>query len=223
MPDLRCPLCDAEAIDPFFADARHAYSRCRRCALVFLHPEHWPTPLAEVLRYQEHHNDPDDERYVRFLRRLGDPLVERVPPGARGLDFGCGSAPVLAEWLSAAGRPTVGYDPVFRADDGALERTYDFVACSEVIEHVHAPPRTFRLFSALLARGGVLGVMTRFYGGETPFARWRYRRDPTHVCFYHADTMRWVAARHGWTVEFPAADVTIFAVPPAERVGDPRM
>jgi SAM-dependent methyltransferase len=223
MPDLRCPLCDAATIAPFFDDARTAYSRCERCALVFMHPEHRPTPLAEVLRYHEHLNDPADERYVQFLRRLGDPLLARVPPGARGIDFGCGPAPVLADLLSAARRPTAAYDPVFHPDDAALGVTYDFVACSEVIEHVHAPARAFRLFATLLAGGGVLGIMTRFYGPETPFARWRYRRDPTHVCFYHADTMRWVAEHHGWTVELPARDVTIFRLPPLGEVGVPRM
>jgi SAM-dependent methyltransferase len=209
----RCPLCGGADTDPYHVDRKGEYSRCRVCALVFLHPEHRPTPLREVMRYQEHNNDAGDPRYVAFLRRLGDPMLSRLPAGARGLDFGCGPAPALATLLTDAGRPTAAYDPLFHPADHLLLGAYDFVTCTEVVEHLHDPAGTFRLFGRLLPGGGLLGVMTRFYGHEAPFAEWGYRRDPTHVCFYREETMRWIAAEHGWGVEFPRLHVAIFDVP----------
>lgn len=172
--------------------------------------------LAEVVRYQEHNNEADDPGYEAFLRKLGDPMLERLPIGARGLDFGCGPTPVLARVLTGAGRPCAAYDPLFLPDEALLDRVYDFVTATEVLEHLHDPAAVFDRFARLLARGGHLGVMTRFYGHEAPFDRWWYRRDPTHVCFFVEDTMRWIAADRGWTVEIPRPHVAIFAVPSPE-------
>ena len=39
----------------------------------------------------------------RFLGRLAEPLVERLDPGASGLDFGCGPGPALAAMLTRRG------------------------------------------------------------------------------------------------------------------------
>jgi hypothetical protein len=150
---------------------------------------------------------------VDFLSRLADPLARRLRPGARGLDFGCGPSPVLAGMLSEAGFPCGAYDPFFFPDPSLLSRRYDFVACSEVVEHAYDPAEMFALLGRLLAGGGVLGVMTRFHGMETPFGEWWYKHDPTHVCFYAESTMQWIAGRQGWAVEFPRPDVTLFTVP----------
>ena len=80
---------------------------------------------------------------------------------------------------------------------------------------MHEPAALFARFARLLRPGGLLGVMTRFHGVEASFDRWWYRRDPTHVCFYDADTMRWIAARHGWRLELAAPHVAMFLRPDA--------
>jgi SAM-dependent methyltransferase len=223
----RCPLCASGATRRYCADSRGEYLLCQVCALVFMHPADRLTPMAEILRYYEHENDGSDPRYVGFLRRLADPLRDRLAPGACGLDFGCGPVPALAELLTAQGFPTVAFDPLFRPDDALLQAQYDFVACSEVVEHLHQPGLVFQQLASLLRPDGVIGVMTRFRGTEAPFADWWYRRDPTHVCFFSEPTMRWIAQRHGWSVAFPAPNVTLMAVPPRrslypERRGTPR-
>ena len=141
--------------------------------------------------------------------------------GARGLDFGCGPAPVLASLLTNAGYPCAAYDPLFAPDAALLDERYDFVACSEVVEHVHDPAGVFARFGRLLGRGGLLGVMTRFHDIDTPFATWWYRRDPTHVCFYAEATMRWIAAGRGWEVSFPRPDVALFSVPTPDPADPP--
>lgn len=119
----------------------------------------------------------------------------------------------MSELLSARGFPCAAYDPFFLPDESLLGERYDFVTCSEVVEHLHDPGNTFALLGRLLERGGLLGVMTRFYGHEAPFEEWWYRRDPTHICFYNESTMEWIAGRHGWAIEFPRAHVALFTTP----------
>ena len=216
-----CPLCGDASPAPCHTDRTREFLRCPRCALVFAHPAFRLLPLAEVIRYLEHRNDPADQGYVRFLSRLADPVRARTPAGSRGLDYGCGPAPVLGGILTAAGLPTVSYDPLFHPDESPLERTYDFVTCSEVVEHVHAPGAFFPRIAGLVRPGGMLAFMTRFYGVEAPFATWWYHRDATHVCFYHADTMRWIAAHFGWPLELPAPNVALFTVTHAAQPRTP--
>jgi SAM-dependent methyltransferase len=206
-----CPLCGGASTVSYHEDAGREYRLCTLCMLIFVPPAMLPTPLEEVLRYVEHENSRDDPRYEQFLRRLADPLSARLPCGARGLDFGSGPTPVLAELLTADGFPTASYDPFFAPDESLLDGVYDFIACSETVEHLHHPGEVFDRFSRILKPGGTVGVMTRFYGHEAPFERWWYRRDPTHVSFYREETMRWIGQRHGWRVEFPVANVAIFA------------
>lgn len=208
-----CPLCGAGVCTSVLEIPGRTYLRCTRCTLIFLHPDDRLLPLQEVLRYLEHRNDGADARYVQFLRRLADPVCDAVPKGARGLDFGCGPAPVLGALLSARERPTESYDPLFRPDRHLLTVQYEFVTCSEVFEHAHEPAELLEQLSALLLPNGTLGVMTRFYGVEAPFDRWWYRRDPTHASFYSADTMQWIANERGWQLQLPAPHVAIFVAP----------
>ncbi len=164
-----------------------------------------------------HENDPGDPGYVGFLRRLADPLIARLRPGARGLDFGCGPAPVLSDRLTSAGFPCAAYDPFFAPDNALLENRYDFITCSEVVEHARDPAEMFAILHRLLAPGGVLGVMTMLYESEDAFDGWWYTRDPTHVCFYDETTMRWIGERHGSSCEFAAPNVTLFTAPRESR------
>lgn len=207
---LPCPLCgDGAAPLILNADGR-AYHQCTRCDLVFLDPAQRIRPLAEVMRYLEHNNDAGDAGYMAFLQRLGDPVRSRLAAGAHGLDFGCGPATALGDWFTGHGHPTASYDPLFHPDESLLSVRYDFVTCSEVVEHAHDPAGLFATLAALLRPGGLLGVMTRFHSVEATFERWWYRRDPTHVCFYSARTMEWVASRRGWGLELPRPNVALF-------------
>lgn len=105
--------------------------------------------------------------------------------------------------------------PFFAPDETLLAKRYDYVTSCEVVEHAYDPAHTFATLRRLLVPGGLLGVMTRFYGNEGAFADWWYCRDPTHVCFYTGATMRWIAKRHGLQVGFPRPDVALFTEPVA--------
>jgi SAM-dependent methyltransferase len=163
-----------------------------------------------VLRYLTHRNSGDDPGYVAFLSRLAVWVEGRTESGATGLDYGCGPAPVLGDILIRSGRPTVSYDPLFRPDEQLLDASYDFVTCSEVVEHAFDPAHLFETLRRLVRPGGLLAVMTRMPGFEAPFKRWWYRRDPTHVAFYPPEAMRWIAERHGWSCEIPVPHVALF-------------
>lgn len=209
---LQCPVCGAGA-DLFLALEGRDYWRCGDCHATFVAPHQLPDPAAELAHYRLHCNDPDDPGYRGFLGRLAEPLLAQLAPGARGLDYGCGPGPALAAMLSAAGHPMAVYDPFFAPDERPLCGHYDFITCTEVIEHFHRPAREFARLDGLLAPGGWLGLMTEFQTDDARFARWHYRRDPTHVVFYREETLRHLAVRWGWHCEIPRANVALLRKP----------
>ena len=141
-----------------------------------------------------HDNNPADPGYRGFLAQLADPLCERLKPGDGGLDFGCGPGPALAQMLEERGFSCQTYDPIYAPNRGQLDSQYDFVTCTEVVEHLHHPAREWQQFARLVKPGGWLGIMTRC---DDAFPNWHYRRDPT--CALAAGDLAWLA-RQGWEV-----------------------
>lgn len=185
------------------------YWRCDRCEATWLDPAHHLTPEAEHAHYLHHENEVDDPGYRAFLSRLATPLLQRLPPARSGLDYGCGPGPALAAMLREAGHRMAVYDPFFAPDETALAGPYDFVSCTEVAEHFHAPADEFDRLGALVRPGGWLGVMTCFQSGDDRFRDWHYRKDPTHVVFYREATFSRIAADRGWSCDCPAKDVVL--------------
>ena len=208
-----CPVCSGAHTGALCSLDGRDYWRCGHCGATFVAPDQLPDAAAELAHYRLHRNDPGDPGYRGFLGRLAEPLLARLTPGARGLDYGCGPGPALAAMLREAGHPMAVYDPFFAADERVLRGRYDFITCTEVIEHFHRPAREFARLDALLEPGGWLGLMTEFQTDDARFARWHYRRDPTHVVFYREDTLRYLAARRGWRCEIPRANVALLCKP----------
>lgn len=204
-----CPVCQSPHALCLPALQERVYWRCTGCGARFLSPAQRPPPEVERAHYLLHRNDVRDAGYRRFLSRLAQPLLQRLPAARSGLDYGCGPAPALAAMLAEAGHSMRIYDPQFFPDDAALDAQYDFVTCTEVAEHFHAPAREFARLAGLLRSGGVLAVMTGFPPGDEAFATWHYARDPTHVVFYDAGTLQLIAARHGLACEIPCRDVAL--------------
>lgn len=195
-------------------DARD-YLRCRHCRATFISPEQRPDRDAEKREYDLHRNDVDDPGYRRFLAALADPLLARVGQQAVGLDYGCGPGPALADMVRATGRRMAVWDPIYSPDAAVLATTYDFVTCTEVVEHMHRPAEEFRRIAELIRPGGLLGIMTRFQTDDARFIDWHYRRDPTHVVFYREETLRYIAAGIGWSIEMPQTGVALLRKPGA--------
>ncbi|WP_245522983.1 class I SAM-dependent methyltransferase [Thioalkalivibrio sulfidiphilus] len=212
MRELSCPLCTA--IAPWYtADQYRDFFRCPACDLLFVDPVTHPSPDEERAIYDLHENDPDDPGYRRFLSRLTGPLIERLEPGMSGLDFGCGPGPALSMMLVESGFEVALYDPLYAPDARVLERRYDFVTCTEVVEHFHEPARDWPRLVQLLRPGGWLAVMTRMRVSLEKFPGWQYKNDPTHVCFYSPAVIQWLARRLGLELHLHAGDVVLFRRP----------
>lgn len=209
-PPVPCRVCRAAETRPFARVRGRAYFRCGRCAATQMSPADLPDPCAEAARYRQHHNEPEDEGYRRFLGRLAEPLLARLKPGCEGLDYGCGPGPLLARMLRGAGQRMSLYDPVFAPDPALLSRRYDFITASEVAEHFHKPAEEFDRLAGLLKPGGILALMTCFQTHDAAFPTWHYVRDFTHVVFYREETLRRIAADRNLRVEIPQKDLAFF-------------
>jgi hypothetical protein len=208
-----CPLCRDRHVRAFSRAHGRQFFACDACRLVYVASGAHPTPEAESARYRTHQNDPSDAAYRAFLDRLAVPLAARLSAGAEGLDYGSGPGPTLSVMLAERGFPTWVYDPFFSDDETVLGRTYDFVTCTETAEHFFDPGREFDRLQALVRPGGWLAVMTEMRREDRPFETWHYARDPTHVSFYHPETMAWLADRYGWLLERPHPNVVLFKTP----------
>lgn len=167
----------------------------------------------ERARYETHRNGPEDAGYRAFLDRLLKPLAARLPAGARGLDYGSGPGPTASMMMRERGFSMRDYDPFFAPDEGALRAKYDFLVCTEVVEHLRQPAAIFLNIDSLLVPGGTLGILTGVLEDDAAFPSWWYHRDPTHVAFYRPETLAWIARRFGWSLERPSRDAALFLKP----------
>lgn len=196
-----CPVCERGALQPFQTVQTRRYFRCPVCAATVLDPQQHPTLEQARAEYDRHQNAVDNAGYRAFFQPLVDRLAPRLPPGAQGLDFGCGPGPALAALLRERGFSVALYDPLYAPDTEVLGRHYDFITCTEVIEHLPRPAETVRQLRERLRPGGWLGLMTRFQTEDARFAQWHYRRDPTHVVFFREGSVQRLAAEGGWHCE----------------------
>jgi len=208
-----CVVCERGPLAPFLRIEAQDYLRCPDCAATVLDAPHRLSRDDEHAHYLHHENAPDDPRYRAFLSKLAGPLIARLGAPASGLDYGCGPGPALAAMLREAGHEVALFDPFFAPDPAPLDVTYDFVTCTEVAEHFHAPAVEFARLRALVRPGGWLALMTSFQTEDARFAGWRYRQDPTHVVFYREQTFRHLAELWGWECEIPAKDVVLMRRP----------
>ena len=203
---LHCPLCDDGQIRPFFTEDDAEYLRCA-CALVFVPPVYYLTACGTA-EYDLHQNEVDDQGYAGFLVPPGTPLLERLPPGARGLDFGCGPGPALAQCCGGGCQMQL-YDSFY----------YPEAVLSWSILILLVPPRWLSICISpacellqLVAANrcpAVVGIMTKLVLDAQAFAGWHYKNDPTHVCFFSEQTWHWWAQRQDAEAGNIGADVML--------------
>lgn len=209
-----CPLCTTLAgSDLFHKDRNRWYYRCRNCNLIHVPPSQYLSRQAEYAEYNKHQNSEDDDGYRVFLSRLFTPLNERLSPESFGLDFGCGPGPTLSALFEEAGHRMNLYDPFFAVEKEALNNFYDFITASEVVEHLHHPAKELEHLWSILKPGGWLGIMTKLALDKSAFAKWHYKNDLTHVCFFSSATMRWLAEKWQAKQLQIGKDVTLFQKP----------
>jgi 2-polyprenyl-3-methyl-5-hydroxy-6-metoxy-1,4-benzoquinol methylase len=208
-----CPLCDSLQCHSYHRDQTRAYLQCTHCSLVFVPRQYHLTATRERAEYDKHQNTIDDPGYRRFLARLTTPLIARLPTTACGLDFGCGPGPALAMMLTNAGYSMSLYDIYYQPHREVLQRQYDFITATEVIEHLSQPGRELRRLWQLLHHGGQLALMTKLVIDRERFATWHYIRDPTHIAFFSQNSLGWLAAQLGAELELIGQDVAILTKP----------
>lgn len=203
-----CPLCFAAA-QPFFSDKNRDYCNCSVCSLVFVPIKQQLSPEEEKRRYLEHNNDPEDIRYQRFLWPVARAVLQNHSAPAHGLDFGCGTGSPLASMLEKHHLNMDVYDPFFAPDAKVFEKKYDFITCTEVVEHMNAPRKDIMRMWNMLSPGGGLYIKTQFRIPDHDFAGWSYTRDNTHITFFTEDTMKWLAEFLSAGITLPGSGITI--------------
>ena len=174
----KCSLCGSTTriIHAKMAD----YHSCAHCGYIEKDVKHTLSEQEELQTYNLHINSIDDPRYVDFFNLfLNDAVFPFANAGKKGLDFGSGPSPVLAQILERDhGYQMDAYD-LFYAPDKVYEgKTYDLITSTEVVEHLRDPVAYFKLFATLMNPDGILVVMTQFHhNNEAHFLNWHYMRD----------------------------------------------
>ncbi|MCF6438514.1 class I SAM-dependent methyltransferase [Pseudoalteromonas luteoviolacea] len=208
---LQCGLCESESLEHYHRDKFRDYWQCQHCKLVSVAPCDRLSPQEEKAIYDSHENDLHDMGYRRFLSRVFEPINARLQNHQQGLDFGCGPGPLLAKMFQEAGHSVALYDLYYANTPAVLNAQYDFITCTEVIEHIAQPKAVFEQLVAMLKPQAPLAMMTKLVIDPTRFASWHYKNDQTHISFFSRETFEYVAKQFGTKLEFIGNDVIILS------------
>lgn len=195
---VSCPLCSGACELHFVKSDGTSFYDCCDCRGIHLPARHWLSPSEEKVHYLTHNNDVYDPRYRSFVSPIVEAILSEQSPYAIGLDYGAGPGPVISKMLEEESFQTKLFDPFFHPDPSPLNDRYEYIICTEVIEHFQKPYKEFKRLSDLLKPQGTLYCMTELYHDGIDFAKWRYKNDPTHVFFYRSPTMDWIAHEFGF-------------------------
>ncbi len=190
-----CPLCHSKSISEYLSLSKAYYSICDICSLIYLDAQFFMKPKAERHRYAQHNNTIENSGYVNFFKPLIKELNSRLTSPSIGLDYGCGPGPVLSELLIKQGYVVDVFDPFF-FPNCKFKEEYNFILCTEAMEHFFYPKVEFEKMAKLLKnKESSLYLMTEIWQKKSKleFERWYYRRDPSHVCFYQEETILYLA------------------------------
>jgi len=206
---MTCPLCLKNNIEHYHQDKFRDYWQCLFCQLVFVKPEQYLSVVEEKSIYDQHQNTPDDLGYRKFLNKLLVPLSVKLKMGAKGLDFGSGPGATISVMMQEEGFNVSDYDVFYANKPELLKDSYDFITCTEVIEHLHNPHQEITLLSGLLTQNGHLGIMTKRVIDKNKFSTWHFKNDLTHVCFYSDDTFKFIANQWNFKLHIINSDTLI--------------
>ncbi len=205
-----CPLCSCQSITAYYQDKKRDYLQCENCDLVFVPRAFHLSSEQELAEYNKHQNDPRDKGYRQFLSRVTKPLFARIALSDKGLDFGCGPGPAISAMAKEQGIKVNNYDLYYFNQPSLLEKQYQFITLTEVIEHLASPMQELSKLNQMLVDGGILAVMTKRVANLQAFKTWHYKNDPTHISFYSEQTFEWIAQKLNWQLEVIDKDVVFF-------------
>ena len=213
LDNMDCTVCKSSRVKIFVEIDSKTYWQCSDCSAKLLDKSHFLSPDDEHAHYCTHENRINDPKYRTFLSRLSAPLKPFLSTHKIGLDYGCGPGPALCAMLKEDGYEMRKYDPFFYPDKTIFSAQFDFITCSEAVEHFYNPFAEFELLDKILNRSGIIGIMTNFLTDDALFENWYYRRDPSHVVFYTKKTFQIIANQRGWLCQFPDKNIAIFMKP----------
>jgi SAM-dependent methyltransferase len=223
---VSCNLCGSEETQLICdTDRRWKLLRtvvCAACGLLRTDPMPTDPELEEYYRcfyrldYQSAGDKPPQYHLVRSWREArarAAYLAEFLTPGARVLDFGCGTGEFLklaaesgcrvlgiepSQTYAAYARRTHGVDVICAAwrDCVLSEGSFDLIVCREVLEHLRDPIDAIGAIAKWLKPGGVayLAVPDMRANDKPSFERFHF----AHVHGFTPETLAAAAARHGF-------------------------
>ncbi len=204
-----CPLCLSNDTSFYSKDKKREYYICNRCKTIHVPSQFHLSTADEKIRYDKHTNSNQDKYYIEFLKRIVTPITSNVKPGSIGLDFGCGPGPILKDLFLVHNIGIEEYDLYYKDDKSLLNRDWNFIVTTEVIEHLSKPGNIIESLWNLIDVKGVLAIMSNLYTKSTDFPSWYYKGDPTHICFFCKESFLWLADKLDANVEFFDKDITI--------------
>jgi SAM-dependent methyltransferase len=196
-------------------DVEYRLVGCQRCGFQFKDPAIPAATLMECYRQADSANwDDDPDPWQRKFDVLKEAL-ERFSPGRRVLDVGCFNGALLrylgGGWQKFGVEPSADAAKLAESRDvqivaPTLEQLngrvapFDAVMAIDVAEHVSEPLTFFRQLSTLVAKGGILIILT----GDNESLAWRLQRGvywycslPEHVSFYCRRSLDAIGERTG--------------------------
>lgn len=194
---IYCKICNGPARELIHPTTDQRFYRCGQCDFVFKSEAHLLSAADELREYDLHTNSIEDYSYVEYFKRFVEAaVVGYATIGRKGLDFGSGPSPVLAQILERDyGYDMDIYDLFYATEKVYQNRCYDLITSTEVVEHLADPLAFFKFARDHLREDGLLAVMTRFHPEEDEaILKSHYLRDMTHISFFSLKTMETVAA-----------------------------
>jgi SAM-dependent methyltransferase len=204
---MQCTLCNNILTDK----KDGSYYICGTCGAYVKDIKFYLSAEDEKKRYMEHNNDVNDPGYQKFTSPITNAVLKRFMPNHLGLDYGCGTGPVISEMLRANDYKITLYDPFFYPGSSYLNCRYDYIVCCEVIEHFYKPKEEIEKLLGILKPGGYLYIMTHLYDTSINFKNWYYRNDPTHVFILAEPTVKYIAGKYQLHIEALTDRLIVFS------------
>lgn len=183
--------------------------KCLQCGFVYRDFKE-DLPLEEEgRRYLTHENHVESEGYQNFLRPVVNEILKYQNITDSGLDYGSGPSSVIQYLLNQQGYQMQVWDPFFHPEREVLNKRYDFISCTEVVEHFRNPLKEFNMLNDLLKPKGRLYIKTAWTDKVLDFEKWHYHRDPTHLGFFNYQSFLWLSQQCNfhWIVQSESCSV----------------
>ncbi|WP_291725393.1 class I SAM-dependent methyltransferase [Bernardetia sp.] len=203
---MNCTLCNTTLKNK----ADEFYFICAGCGAYVKDQKFYVDSQQEKSMYENHNNDVNDLGYQKFTSPITKTILQHFTPNDLGLDYGCGTGPVISKLLKEKGYKIELYDPYFYPNENYLDYQYDYIFSCEVFEHFYNPAKEIQKLLSVLKPTGSLIVMTHLYDYKTDFKNWYYRKDTTHVFIYTEKTIQFIAETYNLEAEIQKDRMIVF-------------